>query len=409
MAYITCKKCGCQMSDKSEACPVCGTPVVEEAAPQMPPPVPPISEAQPQPVIEPQPRHSEQAQVTSYPTNEQVAQTPLQRYKKWIIIGGAAAALFILLIVILLAVRKKNSVVGNAEAIATSESVQQKESPKENALPADLEYHNFKTIRYYRYDEENITRVSYDIDFPKTIPSGRTSSLADILVWDVSSPYGVGERITRAVEETFKYRTQRPDEDAISYIEEVISQGFFYTDILIPCLAKYQKFGEPLTQVPNEGDGYVQEAKVNLKGDLYIPTKILQMELTREYINEDFPNGITRKYYIYDIQNDKKTDAISLAVKDEWLQVLYQKVAIKIFQKYTSGEVKSISCLCSPDKVRLGRDRLYLDMTDEIAFSDEYESLIEENVHTIVEMPYVDYKDFWTDRLKELFNLQYLY
>ena len=24
MAYITCKNCGCQMSDKSEACPVCG-------------------------------------------------------------------------------------------------------------------------------------------------------------------------------------------------------------------------------------------------------------------------------------------------------------------------------------------------------------------------------------------------
>lgn len=27
MAYITCKQCGCQMSDKSEACPVCGAPV----------------------------------------------------------------------------------------------------------------------------------------------------------------------------------------------------------------------------------------------------------------------------------------------------------------------------------------------------------------------------------------------
>jgi len=27
MAYITCKQCGCQMSDKSEACPVCGTPI----------------------------------------------------------------------------------------------------------------------------------------------------------------------------------------------------------------------------------------------------------------------------------------------------------------------------------------------------------------------------------------------
>jgi len=27
MAYITCKQCGCQMSDKSEACPVCGSPV----------------------------------------------------------------------------------------------------------------------------------------------------------------------------------------------------------------------------------------------------------------------------------------------------------------------------------------------------------------------------------------------
>lgn len=29
MGYITCKNCGCQMSDKSEACPMCGT-VVEE-------------------------------------------------------------------------------------------------------------------------------------------------------------------------------------------------------------------------------------------------------------------------------------------------------------------------------------------------------------------------------------------
>lgn len=29
MAYITCKQCGCQMSDKSEACPVCGAPVAE--------------------------------------------------------------------------------------------------------------------------------------------------------------------------------------------------------------------------------------------------------------------------------------------------------------------------------------------------------------------------------------------
>ena len=31
MAYITCKHCGCQMSDKSEACPVCGASVVEDA------------------------------------------------------------------------------------------------------------------------------------------------------------------------------------------------------------------------------------------------------------------------------------------------------------------------------------------------------------------------------------------
>lgn len=30
MAYITCKHCGCQMSDKSEACPVCGTSVAED-------------------------------------------------------------------------------------------------------------------------------------------------------------------------------------------------------------------------------------------------------------------------------------------------------------------------------------------------------------------------------------------
>ena len=30
MAYITCKHCGCQMSDKSEACPVCGASVVED-------------------------------------------------------------------------------------------------------------------------------------------------------------------------------------------------------------------------------------------------------------------------------------------------------------------------------------------------------------------------------------------
>lgn len=30
MAYITCKHCGCQMSDKSEACPVCGAPVAED-------------------------------------------------------------------------------------------------------------------------------------------------------------------------------------------------------------------------------------------------------------------------------------------------------------------------------------------------------------------------------------------
>ena len=30
MGYITCKHCGCQMSDKSEACPVCGNPVWED-------------------------------------------------------------------------------------------------------------------------------------------------------------------------------------------------------------------------------------------------------------------------------------------------------------------------------------------------------------------------------------------
>ena len=30
MPYITCKHCGCQMSDKSEACPVCGASVIED-------------------------------------------------------------------------------------------------------------------------------------------------------------------------------------------------------------------------------------------------------------------------------------------------------------------------------------------------------------------------------------------
>ena len=32
MPYITCKHCGCQMSDKSEACPVCGASTIEDAS-----------------------------------------------------------------------------------------------------------------------------------------------------------------------------------------------------------------------------------------------------------------------------------------------------------------------------------------------------------------------------------------
>lgn len=30
MSTITCKKCGCQMSEQSESCPVCGTNVKQE-------------------------------------------------------------------------------------------------------------------------------------------------------------------------------------------------------------------------------------------------------------------------------------------------------------------------------------------------------------------------------------------
>lgn len=30
MGTITCKKCGCQMSEQSESCPVCGTSVKQE-------------------------------------------------------------------------------------------------------------------------------------------------------------------------------------------------------------------------------------------------------------------------------------------------------------------------------------------------------------------------------------------
>lgn len=36
MAYIKCKSCGAQMSDKSEACPVCGTPVENLSLPETP-------------------------------------------------------------------------------------------------------------------------------------------------------------------------------------------------------------------------------------------------------------------------------------------------------------------------------------------------------------------------------------
>ena len=36
MGYIQCKHCGAQMSDKSEACPVCGTPVDGAMPPELP-------------------------------------------------------------------------------------------------------------------------------------------------------------------------------------------------------------------------------------------------------------------------------------------------------------------------------------------------------------------------------------
>ena len=33
MAYIYCKSCGTQMSDKSEACPMCGSPISQMICP----------------------------------------------------------------------------------------------------------------------------------------------------------------------------------------------------------------------------------------------------------------------------------------------------------------------------------------------------------------------------------------
>ena len=36
MGYIQCKHCGAQMSNKSEACPVCGTPVDGAMPPELP-------------------------------------------------------------------------------------------------------------------------------------------------------------------------------------------------------------------------------------------------------------------------------------------------------------------------------------------------------------------------------------
>ena len=70
MAYIQCKHCGAQMSDKSEACPVCGTPVNGELPPELP------------------------QEATKKPLN------------KWIIVGSVAAVILIGAIVGIVAIAK---------------------------------------------------------------------------------------------------------------------------------------------------------------------------------------------------------------------------------------------------------------------------------------------------------------
>lgn len=411
MAYITCKKCGCQMSDKSEACPVCGTPVesVETTeAPMMPPPISKQSVAAEAPKentpTEVQPPKAEPAQSISYPTNEH-AISPLLRYKKWIIIGGIVmAVLIVIAIVISITTNKKKNPDTNENV---KEEVLQAEQQISKGTPViPIEYINVKDVRYYKQDADNFYKVNYDIDFPKEIPSGSTFILADGVFREVY-PHNVTELIRIHLADKSKYRNKDREEDAATYVKEVIQQKVFYTDAAIPYFGWLLKFGDIIDSAPE--DAYLQNVNVSLKENLYIPSQLLQMQLKTEYINEDFPNGVSSKYYTYDIAQSCMVDAMFLAIRQDDMQTMANIVAHKIYEKYYSGELARLDgqklLLSLVDKVRFGEDRLYIDVTSALVFKDEY-FLDDVDYTTIVEVPYKDYQNLWTDRMKVIFNLQ---
>ena len=412
MAYITCKKCGCQMSDKSEACPVCGTPVenLENAeAPMMPPPVPeqPADAEAPKENTPTEVQHQkvEPTQSLSYPTSEQTI-SPLQRYKKWIIIGGIiVVVLIVIAIVISITTKKKTSPAIN-ESVA--EVVQQAEQQISKGMPIiPIKYINVKDVRHYKKDADNIYKVSYDIYFPKEIPDGSTYIFANGVFREVY-PHNVTELIRIHLADKSKYRSRDREEDAATYVKEVIQQKVFYTDAAIPYFGWLLNFGDKIDSAPEE-DAYLQNVNVSLKENLYIPSQLLQMQLKTEYINEDFPNGVSSKYYTYDIAQSCMVDAMFLAIRQDDMQTMANIVAHKIYEKYYSGELARLDgqklLLSLVDKVRFGEDRLYIDVTSALVFKDEY-FLDDVDYTTIVEVPYKDYQNLWTDRMKVIFNLQ---
>ena len=158
MAYITCKQCGCQMSDKSEACPLCGTPVGEDVT-------------------------QKGNAVVESNTQETTSSIQTAKHRNWILWIGVAFLAVVAIVSTIIIVQHKNQEKQVAEQVESTEdekiktqdeittekprlSYTQNEDKKEGLANAVYEDETTLDLNNVTYDDYCNSRFDFCVSYP---------------------------------------------------------------------------------------------------------------------------------------------------------------------------------------------------------------------------------------------------
>lgn len=231
MGYITCKKCGCEMSDKSEACPVCGATVGESLASE-----------------------TEQIQKTETVRQEILCENKCSKLKIGPIIGGIAVVIIAVAVILLLIITNDKQTPENTAPVICCDTVSSI-SEIETGIPNES---TNKAVgndipENFTYERYNNDLFGFELDYPSFFEMDAASESSDGCVFTYGDceiiSYGsynvhdctIGEILDKSKECTVTYSVVKDDWGVVSgidddgriyYIKQFLVEDVVYTLVL---------------------------------------------------------------------------------------------------------------------------------------------------------------------------------